>query len=265
MSPFSEKFSSRLTTPFDINEKNAGQLVFRSTHAQVDNHFLSEKKQQFIQYLAPDSLAFYGNPDKKYFLDDYTRFITMEEVMREYVAEVRVRKNRDQFQFTVFDAPHNYFFENEPMVLLDGIPVFDINKIIAFDPLKMKKIEIVARRYYLDSVINEGIVSYSTYKGDLGGFQLDPSSIILEWSGLQYEREFFSPVYETKDMADSRVPDFRNLLFWSAHVKTDNSGKLQIPFYTSDLPGKYLVVVEGISAQGMAGHGVSSFMVRKSR
>jgi hypothetical protein len=251
--------------PFPVPEKDAQALLFRTTHAQVDNHFLSEKKQQFLSYKAPDSLAFYGLPDKKYFLDDYTRFVTMEEVMREYVNEVRVRKNKDNFQFTVFDQPHNYYFENEPMVLLDGIPVFDINKIMAFDPLKMKKIEVVARRYYLDSVINEGIISYSTYKGDLGGFKLDPSSIILEWSGLQYEREFFSPVYETADLAASRIPDFRNLLFWNPNAETDNSGKVKLNFYTSDLPGKYVIVAEGLDSRGIAGRGSSSFIVAKSR
>jgi hypothetical protein len=265
LNPYSEKYSDRPLPPFPMPEKDAQALLFRTTHAQVDNHFLSEKKQQFLSYKAPDSLAFYGLPDKKYFLDDYTRFVTMEEVMREYVNEVRVRKNKDNFQFTVFDQPHNYYFENEPMVLLDGIPVFDINKIMAFDPLKMKKIEVVARRYYLDSVINEGIISYSTYKGDLGGFKLDPSSIILEWSGLQYEREFFSPVYETADMAASRIPDFRNLLFWNPNAETDSSGKVKLDFYTSDLPGKYVIVAEGLNSRGIAGRGSSSFIVAKSR
>ena len=265
LSPYSEKFSGRSSTPFPAYEKLADQLKYRTTHAQVDNHFLSEKKQQFLSYKAPDSLAFYGLPDKKYFLDDYTRFVTMEEVMREYVNEVRIRKFKDNFQFTVFDVPHNYFFENEPMVLLDGIPVFDVNKIMAFDPLKMKKIEVVSRRYYLDSVINEGIISYSTYKGDLGGFKLDPSSIILEWSGLQYEREFFSPQYETSEMAASRIPDFRHLLYWNPHVKADASGKVRLNFYTSDLPGHFIVVAEGVAQKGLAGQGKTSFIVSKSR
>jgi hypothetical protein len=265
LNPFSEKFSGRSLPSFPVYENSVNEFLFRTTHAQVENHFLSDKKQQFVSYKAPDSLAFYGLPDKKYFLDDYTRFVTMEEVMREYVTLVRVRKNNEIFRFTVFDVPHNYFFENEPMILLDGIPVFDLNKIMAFDPLKMKKIEIVARRYYLDSVINEGIISYSTYKGDLGGFKLDPSSIILEWNGLQYEREFFSPVYETSDLAAGRIPDFRHLLYWNPTARTDSTGKLTFNFYSSDLPGKYIIVTEGIAPTGIAGRGTSSFIVSKSR
>ena len=34
-----------------------------------------------------DSAAYFGNFHKRYLLDDYTRFITMEEVLREYIKE----------------------------------------------------------------------------------------------------------------------------------------------------------------------------------
>jgi hypothetical protein len=48
-----------LTTPFDINEKYAAQLVLGSTHAQVENHFYL-RKTTIHSIPAPDSLAFYG-------------------------------------------------------------------------------------------------------------------------------------------------------------------------------------------------------------
>ncbi len=210
-----------------------------------------------------DSTAFYGTPDKKYFLDDYTRFVTMEEVMREYVEEVRVRKQKDKFRFDVWNKPYGDFFENKPLVLFDGIPVFDVDKIIAFDPLKVKKLEVVARKYTLDSVVQTGILSYTTYQGDLAGFQLDPNALVLEYPGLQLQREFYSPVYETAAQQESRTPDFRDLLFWSPSVKTNEEGKKQVDFYTSDLPGEYIIFVQGITADGIAGSAVSRFSVRK--
>ena len=42
--------------------------------------------------LSIDTLAFYYEPYKTYLLDNYTRFTTMEEVLREYVVEVNVGK-----------------------------------------------------------------------------------------------------------------------------------------------------------------------------
>lgn len=261
--PFSEKISTAAFPKFDLSEKWTGQLLFQNRSAQVQNSFVVSKKQQFLLPLFADSNAFYGVPDRKYFLDDYTRFVTMEEVMREYVVDVRVRKQRDQYHYGVMNIPYKVFFENDPLVLLDGVPVFDISRIVAFDPLKIKKVEVVARRYLMDSIVYDGIVSYSTYDGNLAGFQLDPNALIVEYPGLQLQREFFSPIYETSSQADTRSPDFRNVLYWSPDVNTDSAGKKQISFYTSDLPGNYGVMIQGIDASGLSGSGIIRFSVRK--
>jgi hypothetical protein len=146
---------------------------------------------------------------------------------------------------------------------MDGVPVFDINRIIDFDPLKIKKLEIVARRYFLDSVMNDGIVSYTTYQGNLAGFQLDPNALILEYPGTQPQPEYYSPVYETSSQSASRLPDFRNLLYWSPQIKTDGEGKDHFSFYTSDLPGKYVIVVQGITDNGFAGSSTTEIRVNK--
>jgi hypothetical protein len=216
----------------------------------VQSTFLEEKKQLFIVPALEDSTAFYGKPDRKYFLDDYTRFYTMEEVMREYVPEVRVRKQKEDFHFRVEDRVHKLYFNDDPLVLLDGVPVFNTNNIVAFDPLKIKKMEIVGRKFYSGALVTNGIVSYSTYEGDLGGFQLDPNAVILEYEGLQIEREFYSPVYEKSSQQQSRIPDYRNVLYWNPSITLKGKNNRELSFYTSDLPGQYQIVVQGITSNG---------------
>jgi hypothetical protein len=124
-------------------------------------------------------------------------------------------------------------------------------------------LEIVARKYFLDSVMNDGIVSYTTYQGNLAGFQLDPNALILEYPGTQLQPEYYSPVYETSSQSASRLPDFRNLLYWSPDITTDEQGKRLFSFYTSDLPGKYAIVVQGITANGYAGSSTLTILVNK--
>ena len=260
---FSEHFSSRKFPSFPISKKWQDQLLAYSINTQVENTYVQDKKQKFYRYKPEDSSAFYGKPDKTYLLDDYTRFITMEEVMREFVAEVRVRKQQDQLTFKVRHVPYQVFFENAPLVLLDGLPIFDMNKLMEFDPLKIKKLEVVAKKFYVGNDAIEGIVSYTTYKGNLDGFQIDPSALVVEYEGLQLQREFYSPVYATIDQAESRLPDFRSLLYWSPDIKTDEKGNGYINFYTSDRPGKYAVVVQGINSNGLAGSKVIYFTVKK--
>jgi hypothetical protein len=262
--PFSDKFSESKFPVFNLSENLQDQLLSHSISTQVQNTYLSDNLQKFTApFETRDSTAFYGEPDKKYFLDDYTRFSTMEEVMREYVAGLLLKKQRGKFHINMMDDSWHVFFKDDPLVLLDGLPVFDIDKVIAFDPLKVKKIELVNRQYFLGPINANGIISYSTYKGDLAGFPLDPNAVILEYEGLQLQREFYSPVYDTPKQTESRMPDLRTVLYWSPDIQTNRDGKKQLRFYTSDKQGKYVLFIQGTTADGRSGSQLIRFDVVK--
>lgn len=263
LNPFSEKFSQLPIPPFNLSEELREDLVTRSVGMQVQNAYLNDNLQKFDAPEMADSTAFYGVPDYKFFLDDYTRFNTMEEVMREYVTDVSLRKHQQKFYFRIMNDPYRQFFNDDPLVLMDGVPVFDVDKIIAMNPLKIKKIEVMGRRYFLGPLNASGVVSFTTYKGDMDGFQLDPNAVVVEYEGLQMQREFYSPAYETEKQINSRIPDFRNLLYWTPDIKTDAHGKKQLSFYSSDQQGKYLVMIQGITAEGKAGSQSFTFDVNK--
>ncbi len=80
---------------------------------------------------------------------------------------------------------------------------------------------------------------------------------------FRYKDNSFAPQYETEQQVNSRVPDFRTLLYWTPDIKTDAQGKGKLSFYTSDLPGKYAVVVQGITDEGESGSRVIYFSVKK--
>lgn len=262
LSPFSESYSATALPPLELPEEWQEQLVSRITNAQIQTAFSDATRQAFVLPTS-DSTPFYGTPDKSYNLDDYTRFVTMEEVMREYVAEVLVRKSGNNFHFRVLNIPYKVYFDNDPLVLIDGVLVSDINKIMAFDPLKIKKIDIVARKYYLGGTAYNGVISYSTYHGDLAGYQLDPEALVVEYQGLQLHRQFNTPMYETAQDRESRLPDLRNVLLWSPDINMDAHGHAQLAFYTSDLPGKYVGVINGITKNGAVGSTTFTFIVEK--
>ena len=80
----------------------------------------------------------------------------------------------------VLDNVGKSVFKDSPLVLLDGVPIFDEDEIMNFSPLQVRKLEVMARRWYLGQLSFNGIVSYTTYFGDLGGFPLHPKSITLK-------------------------------------------------------------------------------------
>jgi hypothetical protein len=91
----------------------------------------------------------------------------------------------------------------------------------------------------------------------------DPNVIALEYEGLQMQREFYSPIYETDVQIKSRIPDFRNLLYWSPDLKTRADGNTEISFYSSDREGRYIAVIQGMTTDGKTGSQSLQFEVGK--
>jgi hypothetical protein len=259
--PFSTLNSSQNFPELVWNKKRKDALVSRSIAMQVQDIFYYERYGNRLVQPAIDSSAFYGKADATYHLDDYTRFPVMEEVMREYVPGVFVRKRKDGFHFVVIDKVHGGVFNGDPMVLLDGVPVLDVDNIMKIDPLRVKKLEVIKRQWYLGDAVFPGIVSYTTYNGDLGGIELDPNSISLNYEGLQLQREFYSPRYNTEKQ-DERLPDQRYLLYWNPNLNTDEEGAEEVAFFTSDVEGAYQIVIEGMNEEGFCGTRTYHFSVK---
>ncbi|HYK77528.1 MAG TPA: hypothetical protein VEV16_11165 [Daejeonella sp.] len=257
-SPFAIEFSSIKIPELEMSEKFTQSLLSRNLGMQVQNLYLKDKIKQLYDPVK-DGSVFYGSPDKSYLLDDYTRFSTLEEVLREYVIDASVRKLRDGFHLKVFDAPRQVFFDEDPLALIDGVPVQDFNKLLAIDPLRLKKLDVISGRYVLGPNIANGILSFSTYKGDFLGEGMDLNALVMEYEGLQLQRDFFSPVYQTEAQKSSRMPDFRNVLHWLPNI--NSLGEERINFYSSDLPGQYIVVIQGLDAQGNPGFKTVYFRV----
>jgi hypothetical protein len=259
-SPFDERVTERPMPALQLNPVAETDLKNYNLSMQLQNVYAGDKLRR---YYSPgiDSVSFYVKPYKSYQLEDFTRFTTMEEVLREYVTDISVTSRQRHFHIRTIDQ--NSYLQDEPLVMLDGIPIFNIDRTFALDPLKVKKLEVIRNRYFYGPTAFEGILSFTTYKGDLGGFEIDPHAVILDYEGMQLQREFYSPVYGTTQQLNSRLPDFRNVLYWEPNAGTNAQGKSTLQFYTSDLPGRYIISIEGITPNGDAGSKVLYFEVKK--
>ncbi len=255
VSPFSEQYSRTSFPPFEFHGNMTRALEDHSLGVQALNIYTGNFLRQYFNPVS-DSSAFYGTPYKSYKLDDFTRFTTMEEDLREYVTEDNIVNTRGNFHIKVLN--HRGFLDGDPLVLVDGVPVFNINKIFTIDPLKVRRLDVVPFRYYYGPAEAEGVFSFTTYKGDLGGVELDPRAIVVDYEGMQLHREFYSPAYDSEAQVSSRIPDFRSVLYWTPEVNANGA----VSFYTSDQPGKYVGVVQGLTPGGDAGSQYFMFEVK---
>lgn len=235
-------------------------LQARSVDAQA-THLYQRRERGRYRPVDEALFPFFGSGDVTYWLDDYTRFVLMEEVLREYVTEVSVRRSRADYSLRVLDADNNVYFDGQPLLLLDGIPLVRANEIIDYDPLQVEKIDVVTGKYYYGTGVYDGIVSFSTYDGHIEGFELDSRAKVFHYEGMQYEREFYVPPYADGQASNPRVPDFRNVLHWEPRLAFDETGTATLRVSTSDLSGRFAVLVQGIDQQGRTAYHLGYFDV----
>lgn len=260
--PYSEKIAEYSYPSFNKN-LDTNSLLKRSIAMQVNNAFHSGSLNKEIN-IVKDSSFFYKKPDKRYQLDDYVRFTKMEEVLREYVSDINVTLRKKEFHLSVFDKQANNFFDSAPLMLIDGLPLFDEgNSIVGMDARNIKDMEIVTHNYGYGNHAFSGIVSFRTYNGNLSGVKVPAKAVVLDYDGIQNHKEFYAPMYEGDVSRRSRLADYRSTLLWSPENSTNNLGKGTLDFYTSDLEGEYVVVVQSLSENGQAGHSSYRFKVSK--
>ena len=259
LTPFYDQYSKSLFPDLELRAGAQASLQQQSLSMQVQNIYAGNKLKRYYEPLV-DSSGFFGQPYKTYKLDDFTRFTTMEEVLREYVREISVSRSNRRFHVTMI--AEKTFLNGDPLVLVDGVPVLNIDKLMAVDPLKVQRLQVVRQRYFYGPSSYEGILNYTTYKGDLGGTEIEPRAVVIDYEGMQLQRQFYAPVYETAEQQQSRLPDFRNLLFWSPDVKTGKSAASAVSFYTSDQTGRYFGLIQGIAANGDAASQSFTFEVK---
>ncbi|MGQ7856552.1 hypothetical protein ACUN24_20135 [Pedobacter sp. WC2501] len=261
-SPYVSQFSDYRLPTFH-NNYEAQKLIDRSVAMQVHNAFNANhlKRETTVSI---DTTVFYYKADKSYLLDDYVRFPKMEEVLREYVFEVSIIKRNKNYYLNTFDIGSQKFLESSPLILVDGLPLFDDgNALMMKDPKTIKKLAIVASRYANGNDKFEGILDLQTYAGDLNGTSIPTHALQLDYEGLQINRAFYAPMYDGDVSMLTRLADFRSTLFWSPNNTTKNDGKATISFFSSDFEGNYVVVVQSLSPNGGTGTGYANFKVLK--
>src|SRR5690606_583580 len=128
-----------------------------------------------------------------------------------------------------------YFYSGRPLLLFNGLPVIDVSAVMAFDPERFEQIDIIASQYYFGGNLYDGVVNFRTYDGSLVDFAVDASVTLLDYEGIQVDRKFFTPDYSSVDGVRSRLPDMRNVLYWTPRLLTDAAGKAEIQFSTSEI------------------------------
>lgn len=258
-----EEFENTTAIAFpclQFNESMRSDLEARMLAKNISQGFYTDSTSVYSSIDA-DTTDFYGKPDARYMLDDYVRFPDMKEILLEFVPEVRVKNPEGENpSIQVLNDPYKAYFTQNTLVLLDGVAIKNVKELFAMDPLLLRSIEVVSRKYFLGVLQFNGIVHYKSYKKDLAGFALTPNEVIYPFTGVQkISRPLFTE-YTIK--SNQRLPDFRNLLFRNLNLIPEKSNKNRFGFYSSDATGNFKVVVRGVEKSGTLVYGEKIISVK---
>jgi len=227
-----------------LNENMRSDLEARMLARNVSQGFYTDSTSVYST-ADLDTTDFYGKPDARYMLDDYVRFPDMKEILLEFVPEVRVKNPEgDNPSIQVLNDPYKAYFTQNTLVLLDGVAIKNVKDLFAMDPLLLRSIDVVSRKYFLGVLQFNGIVHYKSYKNDLAGFALNANEVIYPFTGVQrISRPLFT---EFTVKSNKRLPDFKNLLFRNVNLNTEKNTNSKFGFYSSDATGNFKVVVRGV-------------------
>ena len=85
----------------------------------------------------------------------------------EYIRSAVIRDNRRTSGFhVIYD---NGLLPGKALTLIDGVPIFDFDYMMNYDPLIVERIGIVNDVYRMGNIEYHGIIDFTTYQGDFDG------------------------------------------------------------------------------------------------
>lgn len=241
----------------DMSRSYADALSQRSMGMQIEKAFESDTLYSLLPMRQHET---FNGQCITYNLDDYTRFPVMSDVLTEYVKELRPRmtnKVRD-IQVRLEDYVNSMSFsEGRSLMMIDGIPVLEQERILDYDPLLVNRIEIYPNTYFLGTRNFGGVANFVTYKGNLPSMKFADNVRILSYQGTSF------PLAYTCSKVSSSYPDYRQTIYWHPVISLEPGESVEIQCKTPAYSGRFEISAEGLTDSLEAVTATSAFNVVK--
>ena len=239
---------------FKLLETERQTLKNMAQNAQINSLFykdsLSEKQSS-----KQDNSKFYGKPTAIIYIDKYIQLPTLEDYFNELPSEVKVRKRKGESRFAVLGSRGVSFYD--PLVMIDWVAIDEPARILAVSPQNISRIEVVNEDYVKGGETYGGIISIISKKGDFAGIDLPSAGVFINYQFLP-ENNCNTVIYDNV----ASHPDSRNTILWKPGISLPNGKPEKFEFTAPDTPGKYNIVIEGITTKGEVFTTTSVFEVK---
>ena len=151
------------------------QMAIAPAKREVQLGVIADEMAEEVVPLDYDEAAFGTKPYLTYNLDEYRQFFTVREVLLEYVSCVSNRKVNGVPRLVVFsdETPNEGSWPT--LVLIDGMPVNDIERLLNYGARRVHYINIYNGQYTFGNSVYNGILSFVTRSGRLTNYPTEPN------------------------------------------------------------------------------------------
>lgn len=189
----------------------------------------------------------YGQPTHRIFTRDYLPMENLSEMSIEIVPNLRIRRQGESYSTRMIDSRSSSFFPDPPVFFMNGVWLPEIEEVAGLSSAEVTRVEVLSRPWAFGSLEFPGIVGIFTMD-DLHGVPAHPTTKIIQGNPLRTGVRIdpdphvagFSP----------HIPDYREVLFWEPAILLQQGQAVDLVFTTSDLPGTYVVSLEGMTECG---------------
>ena len=186
LSSSGESLPIEMISPFvSLLPKQLPRLVFHYSRSEVEDRSLDMQRQRqstaSTQPMIYDDKVLGTKPELTYNLDEYRQFLTIREVLLEYVMCVSKKEFNGTTKLVVRDemSPFHEFLPS--LVLIDGMPVIDTERLLNYDARRIHHINIYGSQYTFGNSIYNGILSFVSRTGQLTNYPTEPNMQYLEY------------------------------------------------------------------------------------
>jgi TonB-dependent SusC/RagA subfamily outer membrane receptor len=188
-------------------------------------------------------ITLYGEPDAVLLAKDLPKgTFNILEAMTGRIPGVSI--SGDQ---VVIRGPSTFFGSNQPLFLIDGVPVEDVEAVKSIPITDIDRVEVLkgpsAAIYGIRGA--NGIIAIYTKRG----FYIRRGVIEFNMLGYNTPRIFYEPKYLPEN-----EPQRNYTQLWEPVIQTNTSGKAEIVFDKPSIQGDYRFIFEGISFGGHVGY-----------
>jgi hypothetical protein len=257
--------------PFYLSEGQAKSAREIMLNMQLDRLFRPPASYVEPGYL-PDSgnASIHGLKVRKLLIDDYIELPNLKEVFIELFPEVQpvTRPRKTYLNFLGNELTQRIISSFEPLILVDRVPVYDIDKFLAMVPKRIHSIEVIDEVYVIGNIYYGGLINIVSKNGDMGGIDLPENSLFFRYRGfpditgmeILPRRAAAKPGGDDPDPGSNGIT-FRNCLYWEPDLSISPEETRNIGFYCPDQPGMYRMILRGVAEDGSYLYGQCNFRI----